>query len=276
MIQDIAPYKYDSTFYNNKPSNKDYILIFQKDKVLLNKNNNELPIYKDIKEYLQQESSEITYLFSIDSHKFFLYINKETIELSNFTTENISIFRELQPQWMAFAIITAYQLYNWYSSNNYCGRCGEKLILSNKERALTCNKCNTTKYPQISPAVIVGITDGDRLLMTKYARGNYKRYALIAGFMEIGETLEDTVRREVMEEVGLKVKNIRYYKNQPWGLSSSILVGFFADLDGDDKVRLDEEELSEAVWFDREDIPKNEHNISLTSEMIEVFRNNVN
>ncbi|MGL5312096.1 MAG: NAD(+) diphosphatase [Peptostreptococcaceae bacterium] len=274
MIQDIAPYKYDSTFCNNKPSDNDYILIFEKDKVFLNKTQktNELPTYKEVKEYLKQESSNLTYLFSIDSHKFFLYLNYETIKLDNLNTDNISVFRDLEPQWMAFAIITAYHLYNWYSSNKYCGQCGKELILSNKERALTCDTCNTTRYPQISPAIIVGITDGDRLLLTKYARGNYKRYALIAGFMEIGETLEDTVRREVMEEVGLKVKNIRYYKNQPWGLSSSMLVGFFADLDGDSDVKLDEEELCEAVWFNREDIPNNESNVSLTGEMIEFFR----
>ena len=105
-----------------------------------------------------------------------------------------------------------------------------------------------------------------------YIKGVYKKYALVAGFNEIGETLEDTVRREVMEEVGLKVKNIRYYKNQPWGLSSSLLVGFFAELDGQATVTLDTNELSEATWFKREDIREHNLSISLTQEMIEVFR----
>lgn len=93
-------------------------------------------------------------------------------------------------------------------------------------------------FPKISPAVIVAVTDNDRVLLTKYAGRTYKNYALVAGFNEAGETIEQTVRREVMEEVGLKVKNLKYYKSQPWGLSGSLLSGFFCELDGDDKITL--------------------------------------
>lgn len=85
-------------------------------------------------------------------------------------------------------------------------------------------------FPKISPAVIVAVTDNDRVLLTKYAGRTYKNYALVAGFNEAGETIEQTVRREVMEEVGLKVKNLKYYKSQPWGLSGSLLSGFFVSL----------------------------------------------
>lgn len=131
------------------------------------------------------------------------------------------------------------------------------------------------EYPKISPAIIVGILDGTRILMTRYSLGPYRKYALVAGFMEIGETLEDTVRREVMEEVGLRVKNIRYFKNQPWAFSDSLLVGFFADVDGSPKVTLDQTELAEATWFEREHMPPGgSSNISLTYEMIEAFRKN--
>ena len=97
------------------------------------------------------------------------------------------------------------------------------------------------------------------------------KIALIAGFTEIGETLEQTVQREVMEEVGLKVRNIRYYKSQPWGIDGNILMGFFCDLDGDDTVRLDEEELASAEWFERAALPAEDDGISLTREMIRVF-----
>ena len=117
---------------------------------------------------------------------------------------------------------------------------------------MVCPECKNIEYPKISPAVIVAVTNGNRLLLSRYARGGYRNYALIAGFAEVGETLEDTVRREVMEEVGLKVKNIRYYKSQPWSFSDSLLVGFFAELDGDDTITLEEEELAEAVWFERD------------------------
>ena len=103
----------------------------------------------------------------------------------------------------------------------------------------------------------------------------YKKYALIAGFVEIGETVEETVEREVMEEVGLKVKNLRYYKSQPWGYDSNVLMGYFAELDGDESITMDTEELSKAQWFAREEMPAHNDGISLTREMMGVFENKV-
>lgn len=108
--------------------------------------------------------------------------------------------------------------------------------------------------------------------MTKYAGREYTRYALIAGFAEIGESLEQTVHREVKEEVGLKVKNLKFYKSQPWPFTDTLLAGFYAELDGDDTITLEEDELALGVWLSREDIPPEELKISLTSEMMEAFR----
>ena len=127
--------------------------------------------------------------------------------------------------------------------------------------------------PKISPAVIIAVTDGNRILMSKYAGREYKKYALLAGFNEIGETIEETVKREVMEEVGLQVKNITYYKSQPWSFSDTLLMGFFCQLDGEDKITLDQEELALAQWFEREEIPVKEDDLSLTNEMMIAFKN---
>ena len=118
----------------------------------------------------------------------------------------------------------------------------------------------------------MGVYNGDRLLLTKYAGRPYKNFALVAGFAEIGESLEQTVRREVKEEVGLNVKNIKFYKSQPWPFTDTILAGFFAELDGDDTITLQEDELSLGVWMDRKDIPPEKLKISLTGEMMEAFR----
>ena len=109
---------------------------------------------------------------------------------------------------------------------------------------MRCPKCGQMEYPKICPAVIIAVTDKNRLLLSKYAGRTYKRYALLAGFTEIGETLEETVKREVMEEVGLKVTNIRYYKSQPWSFSDTLLAGFFCDLEEPGQIRLDENELA--------------------------------
>lgn len=144
---------------------------------------------------------------------------------------------------------------------------------------LSCVGCGNQVFPKIAPAVIVGVTHGEWILMTKYANREYKRYALIAGFTEIGETAEETVAREVMEEVGLQVKNIRYYKSQPWGFDSNLLLGYFCELDDSDGVadiRMDEEELAEAEWVHYSDVPDDPEGLSLTREMMMVFKNQQN
>ena len=109
--------------------------------------------------------------------------------------------------------------------------------------------------------------------MTRYAnRPGAKRSALIAGFAEIGESIEQTVRREVMEEVGLRVKNLRYYKSQPWSFTGCLLMGFWCEVDGDDTIRVDGRELAEGVWLTREEIDWDDIGLSLTGEMTQRFR----
>ena len=134
-----------------------------------------------------------------------------------------------------------------------------------------CPACGNVIFPKIAPAVIVAVTDGDRILLSKYAGRAYAFYALLAGYTEIGETIEQTVQREVMEEVGLRVKNLRYYKSQPWGVDGNVLMGFYCDLDGEDVIHLDQEELSVAEWHHRNVLPVEDDGISLTREMIRVF-----
>lgn len=219
------------------------------------------------------------YLFQIETGKgmqrFFLgegdNLPSSLLDICSYEPQNI--FREKKPDYLAFAGVTACQLANWYAATRFCGTCGTPLEHDKKERMMRCPKCGAMHYPKISPAVIVAVTDGDRLLMTKYAGRSYTKYALIAGFAEIGETIEETVQREVMEEVGLKVKNIRYYKSQPWSFTDTMLFGFFCELDGDDTIRLDEEELSVGEWLHREEIPTEYDGISLTNEMIMRFKN---
>ena len=136
---------------------------------------------------------------------------------------------------------------------------------------MKCEKCSYTAYPRIMPAVIVGVISGNKLLVTRYRTG-YQHNALIAGFTEIGETLEETVSREVMEETGIRVKNIRYYKSQPWGIANDILVGFFCEVDGDTEIHMDENELKSAEWIDRENIILQPDSSSLTNEMMKLFK----
>ena len=214
------------------------------------------------------------YLFNIDANAFY-YTASGTLaedELRRFTPMPMGSFRTYGVKWQAFAGITACHLAGWYERRRLCGKCGEVTKQSTKERMLECPGCGAMYYPRISPAVIVGVTDGSRLLLTRYANRPGTNFALIAGFCEIGESVEDTVRREVMEEVGVRVANIRFYKSQPWGFSGSLLMGFYCDLEGSDAITLDRNELAVAEWVDRGDIAVTDTSISLTSEMIETFR----
>lgn len=280
MIQDIYPRIYHNEYRDTKPAENDFILIFHKNTVLVRFQDEKLryPTLKETCDFF----CEYYYLFSIDQYNYFLAKSKQivsptanaepAITLNGYHYENISIFRTAFSRHTAFAGITAHHLSNWYQTNQFCGCCGHSMVPDHRERMLLCPKCHNMVYPRISPAVIIGIINGDKILMSKYAGRSYTNYALIAGFTEIGESAEQTVMREVMEEVGLKVKNIRYYKSQPWGFSGSLLMGFFCDLDGSDKIILDKNELAEAGWFRREEIDLEDDQLSLTREMIMTFK----
>jgi NAD+ diphosphatase len=162
---------------------------------------------------------------------------------------------------------------NWYSTNRYCGKCGSKTVQKKDERALVCENCATVIYPKISPAVIVAITCNDRILLArgKNYRGNF--YSLIAGYVDIGESQEEALAREVREEIGIEIKNINYYKSQPWPFSGSIMIGYFAEADDTQPIRIDEKEIAEAGWFTKESLPVHATNFSIAGELIEVFKN---
>ena len=272
MIQDIAPHTYDIQYKNIAPQGNDFLLVYDGRNVLVKKDGEEIdfPVFSELKgEY------SCTYLFSIDDKRFFLGSKWMEGELEGYEWSDVQIYRNASPKYRGFALITGWQIYRWYDSRKYCGRCATRMENDAKERMMKCPKCGLMEFPKICPAVIVAVTHGNRILMSKYTGREYTKYALLAGFAEVGEAIEDTVRREVMEEVGLKVKNIRYYKSQPWSLSDTLLMGFFCDLDGDDEsVVLDKEELALAEWFERDDMPVEPEGVSLTNEMMMVFKNN--
>ncbi len=281
MIQDITPYQYKNEYTPGPPGKKDILLFYDGQKALLLKKEEEIafPAFEEAEAYIDRDRlyQEYTYLFSVDDTRFYLGNPAFCVDglcAIGYTWEDIRIFRSMGPKHLCFAGITGWQLHRWYENHRYCGHCKSPLKKDEKERMLLCPQCGNMVYPRISPAVIIAVTHGNRLLMSKYAQREYKKYALLAGFTEIGETLEETVEREVMEEVGLRVKNITYYKSQPWSFSDTLLMGFFCELDGEEEITLDEEELALAEWFERDAIPVTPDDISLTNEMIMAFKNN--
>ncbi|MGZ8267247.1 MAG: NAD(+) diphosphatase [Burkholderiales bacterium] len=165
----------------------------------------------------------------------------------------------------------AYQILEWDLNHRYCGRCGTPTVQRSDERARACPGCGRSSYPPISPAVMVLVTDGARRVLLARKPGFPKgRYSAVAGFVEPGEMLEDTVARETREEVGVNVKNIRYFGSQPWPFPHSLMIAFTAEYAGGE-VRPDGIEIEEARWFDVEELPHLPPPISISRRLIDTI-----
>lgn len=270
MIQDIYPHVLRNEYRNDiKCSDSDQVIVFHDGRIMMIAGEDSItfPLKKQL-----NIRDDLIYLFALDDHSYFLYMGLTECP-PGFEYEDVRQVRRrtMAESWQMLVLFTAWHLAVWYRDNRCCGRCGHETVHDDRERAMLCPQCGKKEYPRINPAVIVGVTNGNKLLLTRYRTG-YGSNALVAGFTEIGETLEQTVRREVREETGLEVKNIRYYKSQPWGIAADILAGFYCDVDGDDTITMDENELKQACWTEREDIVLQETEYSLTNEMMKMFR----
>ncbi len=299
MIQEIEPLIYDPEFRKTEPKDDDKALVYYgKDGILLKYENGRyiLPSVSDVIALSYGELAPIInnsyYLFSIDNVGYYLmeltdnlheeipFIKSLDTDIDNvklyngiYTFMRIHRFRELDPVHMVFAGATGIHIRNWKETVKYCGKCGNQTRPSDTERAFVCSKCGYTAYPKISPAVIVAVINNDRILLVRnlHRPGNV-RLELVSGFVEIGESFEHAVHREVLEEVGLKVKNLRIYKDQPWGISGAHMIGYVAEVDGDDTVVRQVDEISEAKWYRRDEIPEYRNRLSVGSEMILKFK----
>lgn len=270
MIQDIGPSVFDNGYIQEAAKAEDQIMIFKGRELYVRLDDEgmtHLPSCGELNVY-----DGMQFLFRIDGQQYWLWQDETLPELDGFIFKGLRSVYYKPPKTTGFACLTAWHLHLWYKDNHFCGRCGSKMVPGVKERHLRCPDCGNMVYPKIVPAVIVGVHDQDRLLMTRYAGREYKGAALIAGFCEIGESAETTVAREVMEEAGIKVKNIRYFGSQPWGMEQDLLLGFWAEADGDTSITMDAEELASAVWVERPEIPVMKDTGSLTATMIEYFR----
>ncbi|MBN1116910.1 MAG: NAD(+) diphosphatase [Bacteroidales bacterium] len=272
MIHEIAPHHFNNDFQAGiKLSEEDYILLYEENAVLLKRSEGilELPRKKDFAS--NNDDWTCTFLFSFNGVPCFLLQDKILIDEPNLGFEDLGFFRSTKQNEIAWICMVGFHLLNWYRQNKFCGKCGSETRHKEDERATICPKCNHVVYPKISPAIIVAITCGDKILL---ARGTHYKgtwYSLVAGYADVGESLEETVRREVKEEVGLDVTNIRYYKSQPWPLSGSMMIGFFAEADDNQPLSIDKNEIAEAAWFEKGNLPAYSSIVSIAGEMIDRF-----
>ena len=271
MIQELYPHKLDNQYKNAVPKAGDRIISIRDHRMLIKEREDGTIDFPKIEELgvRFQENGISRYLFSVDETQFFLFHN---LELEGYEYRTVGYLRGKAPKHLVYAGMVGWQLAGWYETHQFCGRCGQELVHDEKERMMKCPICGHMEYPKICPCVIVGVIHEDKILVTKYRDRKTNYYALVAGFAEVGETIEETVHREVMEETGVKVKNLRYYKCQPWPFSESLLFGFFCELDGSDEITMEEDELSVAKWISRDELDVTCNDFALTNEMLAVFK----
>ena len=277
MIQEIGPHQYHIEYTPREARDTDLFTAAEENTLLVvaqpSLKRLLLTVGELKKSGLLPDASSLCYLFSVDDTAYYSLPWTEVPAFSGTAYVRTAELRRVKPHALSFPAMMSHQLIRWYQRNRFCGACGKETVQDEKERALRCPSCGNLIYPSFNVGVIVGVKNGDSLLVTRYAgRPAGSGYALVAGYVESGETPEDTVRREVMEEVGLRVRNLCYYKSQPWPFSSTLLLGFYCELDGENGITLQEEELSFAAFKKREELPEDVDKVSLTAEMIDRFR----
>lgn len=170
-----------------------------------------------------------------------------------------------------FALVgRASQLLDWERDHQFCGRCGARMRVDNDERGMRCVPCATINYPRIAPCIIVLVTRGEELLLARNANFPRPMYSTLAGFIEAGETAEETLVREVREEVGVEVRNLRYFQSQSWPFPNQLMLGFFADYAGGEIV-CDLVEIADARWFHYSDLPMIPPLSSVSGQLIQHY-----
>ncbi len=247
--------------FNEKitPDSNDMLFVFNENRELYLNSDKKLP--KTLKDF---NVNFCLYIGDYDSKKAFV-VNVENSESFYDLRDVYEISHDL------YHIAGKAVLVNdWYISHRFCGRCGTPTQLDEKDMMLKCPQCGQVHYPRIAPAIIVAIRNDDKLLMAKHSYHDNIRYALIAGFVEPGESIEEAVHREVMEEVGIKIRNLKYQKSQSWPFPNSLMLGFTAEYKSGN-IKVDGDEILKAKWFKKDEIIRYGSDISISDWLIQQF-----
>ena len=254
-----------------------HLLVFQ------NEENTEIPQLNDLSSlpFVQETQVRRLYLGYLESdpplHCYAVEVPRETAVPDNMTFANLrQLYRRVSDDELTLAG-RALQMIDWDRTHQFCSRCGTATQSKENEHVKLCPNCGLTMYPRLAPAIIVRVqreTENGREILL--ARGpNYPPgwYSVLAGFVEPGENLEECVAREVYEEVGIRVKNIRYFGSQPWPFPHSLMLGFTADYESGEFV-LQESEIEDAKWFRKENLPRIPPRMSISRHLIDDFLDN--
>ncbi len=249
-----------------------YWFIFRDNEMLVLENHNSLGIpFTSNLESLNIMPTRTQYLGKLEGHPCFsAEVAPETLPPEGMIFKDLRFLYDDLDEDIYLLAGRAVQIVNWDSSHQFCGRCGSPTKTMTNMTAKKCPECGFISHTRLSPAVITAIIKDDKLLMAKHANTPRKWYGLIAGFVEAGETLEEAVKRETAEEVGLDLKNIKYFGNQPWPYPNSLMIGFTAEYAGGE-IRVDGDEITDAQWFSKDEIPFLPPKLSIARELIDWF-----
>jgi NAD+ diphosphatase len=249
-----------------------YWLIFQGGKILISSNGGDtrLPFLEDLSS-LGIEAARAHFLGLADGNPC------RTVEVpsdmpapEDWAFEGVrSLFGRISDGFFAVAA-RALEVLEWDRTHRFCGSCGAETTLKQGERARECPSCGHLSFPRISPAVIVAVVKDDKLLLARARRFPPGFYSVLAGYVEPGETLEECVAREVKEETGVDVRNLRYFASQPWPFPHSLMVAFTAEHAGGE-IRIDESELVDAGWYTADALPSLPDPITVARRLINWF-----
>ncbi len=260
-----------------KKGNDDYSywFVFNQDKMLINIDNSgiKIPYLKNIEE-LNILPVRTQYLGTLQGHHCYsVEVDPETEEPEGTAFRDLRSLYKILDEDIFLLAGKAFQIVNWDQTHQYCGRCCVPTNDVQGENAKICPECGFISYTRISPAIITAVLNDDKILLAHGRNFPPKRYSLIAGFVEPGETLEECVEREVMEEVGIKIKNIKYFGSQPWPFPHSLMIGFISEYENGE-ICVDNDEITDAKWFDVENLPELPSKMSISRELIDWYIKN--
>lgn len=263
-----------STIPENE-NKRHYIFLFQQNNLLVKKLDKAftVPTSDDLSHMVQKLANKF-YIGSLDDYSCYTAGFREDEAIpDNMEFVGLRQLYEKIDKFMLQAAFRAVQILAWDETHRFCGACGEATVKKPDEHAKVCPKCGHTSYPRLSPAVIAAVTKGDKLLLASGKNFTTGMYSVLAGFVEAGETLEECVKREIREEAGIEIKNIKYFGSQSWPFPNSYMIGFTAEHESGE-IKIDENEIADARWFGVGEIlnmPNIPRSLSISRSLIEWF-----
>ncbi len=246
--------------------------IFSENKLLVSQKPESVtvPLLVDLSE-LGLTTMQQNYLGQLDDrHCYAVEVAEGTIPPAGMTFEGLREVYGRMDEDLFWIAARAVQVVDWDRTHQFCGRCGVPLKISQTERAKECPQCGLLHFPRLAPAIIVLVERGNQLLLARSRHFMPGMYSVLAGFVEPGESLEEAVVREVREEVGISVKDIKYFGSQPWPFPHSLMIGFIAAYAGG-KISPDDSEIEDAGWFTADRLPRIPGKISIARKLIDWF-----